>query len=147
MSFSFNPLSDEQIIALSNQNLLPDGDYDFEVVNAVSSYSDAGNAMIKVTLSVKCGKEARIITDYLVASEKMMFKLKHFCESIGLENEYKSGNFLVSGCITRVGRAKIVLEKGKPRKDGDGFYQDKNAVKDYIVLLKVVEDFNDDIKF
>jgi hypothetical protein len=141
MSFSFTPLSDDQINAQSESFLLPEGDYPFEVKEAAHQYSANGNAMIKLRIKVN---EDRHLFDYLVATEKMMFKLKHFCESVGMSEEYKKGNFLVNGCIGRMGKVRIGIEKGKAKADGSGFYSPKNTVKDYVVDPQNAPDFKDD---
>ncbi len=155
MSFSFNPLSDEQINALQNRDLLADGIYPFTVKSIEQQESKSGNPMLKVRIGVmpKEGEE-RNIFDYLVSTEQMMFKIKHFCETIGLEDKYTKGNFAPIDCLNRSGKVKIGVQKGGPKPDGSGFFPDKNSVKDYVKLgeevakeAKVEEEFNDDIKF
>ncbi len=151
--FSFNPLSDDQINALQNRGLLADGVYPFTVKAIEQSHSKSGNAMLKVRLGILAAEgDERNIIDYLVATEQMMFKLKHFCEAVGLEDNYAKGNFSPSDCINRSGRVRIGVQKGGAKDDGSGFYPDKNSVKDYVKLELVpkVDDkppFDDDIKF
>lgn len=155
MSFSFNPLSDEQINAIQNRGLLADGVYPFCVKSIEQRHSKSGNPMLQVRIGVLANADdERNIFDYLLATEQMMFKLKHFCESIGLEEKYAKGNFSPADCINRSGRVRIGVQKGGAKEDGSGFYPDKNSVKDYVKLdekvaeiAKVDPDFNDDIKF
>lgn len=154
MSFAFNPLTDEEINVLQNRHLLPDGIYHFFVKNIEQQQSRVGNPMLKVTLGVvaKPGDQRNII-DFLLTTEQMMFKLKHFCESIGLSEQYAQGKFELNDCINRSGKVKIGVQKGAAKDDGSGFFPDKNCVKDYVkpenVMPKVVTPAfkDDDISF
>jgi uncharacterized protein DUF669 len=152
--FAFDTLTDEEILAVKNEGLLPDGAYSFVVRGIKAKTSQSGNPMLEVQLGVldKDGNE-RIITDYLVATRKMMFKLKHFCDAIGLSSEYSSGKFDPMKCIGKKGAALIMIQKGSMKEDGTS-YADKNAVRDYAKTsqttandVKVDPAFNDDIKF
>lgn len=155
MSFSFPPLSDEQINEIQNRGLLADGIYPFTVKGVEQQSSKAGNPMLKVRIGVLAeGGDERNIFDYLVAAPEMVFKIKHFCETIGLEDKYLKGNFQPNDCINRSGKVKIGIQKGAAKPDGSGFYPDKNSVKDYIKpgeeiaeKAKIDPDLNDDIKF
>jgi hypothetical protein len=116
---SFTPKSEEEVL-----NLLKPGVYDFQVKTAENSTSKKGNAMIKLTVVVwdKEGNE-HYITDYLMAS--LMFKLKHFCDTVGLEEKYNQGQFTAEDCLNKSGKCKI-------RIDEAGEYPAKNSIQDYI---------------
>lgn len=156
MSFSFAPKNDEEIHAIQNQGLLPEGVYPFQVKAVEQLVSKTGNSMLKIRLSVleKDGS-SRTIFDYLVATDQMIFKLKHFCEAIGLEDKYSKGCFEPQDCLERSGSAFISVQKGSAKPDGSGNYPDKNQVKDYVKANEVAKpkaaavdkDFDDDIKF
>jgi hypothetical protein len=153
MSFSFVPKTDAEIEALQNQGLLTEGTYPFQVKAIDQLISKSGNSMLKVKLSVleKDGS-ARIIFDYLVAMDTMMFKIKHFCESIGLADQYSKGMFDPQECIDRSGMAILGIQKGNAKPDGTGNYADKNSIKDYVKsdkLQKAADDkmLNEDIPF
>jgi hypothetical protein len=158
MSFSFLPRSDDEIHAIQNRALLSDGIYPFIVKAIESQVSKSNNSMLKLKIGVIDAKgEERNIIDYLLGTDQMIYKLKHFCESIGMEDKYAKGNFEPQDCINRSGKVKIGVQKGAPKPDGDGFYPDKNSVKDYVKgdvepkkaekAEKAKDDFNDDIKF
>jgi hypothetical protein len=155
MTFLFNPLSDDQINAIQNRTLLADGIYPFVVKNVEQQVSKSSIAMLKVKLVVVAAEnDMRVIFDYLLATEQMMFKLKHFCESIGIADKYEKGSFEPSDCIERSGKVKIGVQKGAAKDDGSGFYPDKNSVKDYVKSEgtgtpkeKVPKEFDDDILF
>lgn len=162
MAFRFNPKTDEEINAIQNQALLPDGVYSFFVKGIEEQVSKTGNQMLKLRLLViGHDKSERYINDFLLITDKMIFKLKHFCETIGFEKEYLAGMFDLRQCINRSGRARIGIQKGSAKEDGSGYYPDKNAVKDYVTinLVKPTKasvaapiatadpDLNDDISF
>ncbi len=142
----FNPLDESEIF-----NLLPEGDYDFQVRNASDTTSKkTGNEMIKLELIVwsKEGKE-HVVFDYLL--EAMPHKVKHFADSVGIEHKYSAGGYEASDCVNRSGKVKIIKE------DGQGSFQAKNSVKDYIPrdknapnqepLEEKKDEFSDEIPF
>ncbi len=130
MVFAFSPKSDQEIDAIQNRGLLADGIYPFQVAEIISRTSKSNNPMLEVKLKVRDGNDVRLITDYLLTSDTMIFKLKHFCEAIGLLPEYEKGQLDPKACLNRSGSVKIGTQKGNPKPDG-GFYPDKNNVKDY----------------
>jgi hypothetical protein len=148
--FLFNPKTDEEIHAIQNQGLMADGIYSFRVKAVTTSQSKSGNNMLEVVLGVMDNdSNERNIRDYLVATDKMIFKTKHFCEAIGFEKEYASGKFDPMKCIDRSGKLVIATQKGGAKDDGSGYYPDKNIVRDYVKSEPIAaNDFlNDDIKF
>jgi hypothetical protein len=152
MSFNFKPMSDQEIDAYLNRELLKEDVYPFMVKGVEQKISNSGNPMLKIHLGVMHEGEERNIIDYLVATDQMMFKIKHFCEAIGVEDLYNSGTISPDACLKRSGKAKIGIQKGGPKENG-GFYPDKNSVKDYIkcevsqIKKPDQDEFNDDIKF
>jgi len=151
--FSFNPLTDEDIREYETRNLLKAGEYPFVVTHIDMATSKTGNAMLVVTLSIadEMGK-LYIIKDYL--TDKMRFKLKHFCETLGFAEEYRTGNLPLNAVIGKTGSVNLIVEKGAAKPEG-GFYRDRNAVKDYIKpvavkniqLMQNAAPFNDEINF
>lgn len=149
--FSFPPKSDEELDSFSSFSLLPEGIYPFVVKEVTPKLSKEGNNMLELRLAVLAqdGSE-RMIRDFLLA-DKMAFKLKHFCEAINFVEEYKRGYFDPQALLNKAGKVKIIIDKGKPKNDGSGFYPDKNAVKDYVKAVPVGQvvdpKLNDDIPF
>lgn len=66
-------------------SLPPIGEYNFMVVSAEKTFSSNGNPMIKVRLDLQ-GADGSVF-DNLVISDKMMWKLVSFFESIGLKQK------------------------------------------------------------
>ena len=145
--FTFASKSDEEIAAMQNENLLAEGVYEFVVKDIKLSISKNGNKMLEVRL----GHGDRNIVDYLLSEGKMIFKLKHFMESIGWAEEYKKGQLDMGHIVNRKCHAKVVIKKGSPRPDG-GFFNDKNSIEDYIFTpivesTEAKEFFSDPIPF
>lgn len=150
MNFSYEPLTEDQCNKSRQFPLLEPGVYDFQVMDAHVKVSRAGNPMIELILKVwgKNGAEFTIY-DYLLSTPNMAWKLKHFCDSVGLAKEYESKSFDEFKCINRFGKADIVYQPGAKKANGDGYYSDKNAVNDYVKAEeKVVKpELNDDLPF
>jgi hypothetical protein len=117
----FTPKTEEEI---SEAGLLPKGEYPFEVIKAEDKKSKNGNAMIELSLCVfQPDGETRKVVDYLLS--KVAYKLRHFCDSVGLLPQYQGGTLQAEDCVGRTGNCKIEI------KPADS-YPAKNEVKDYI---------------
>lgn len=109
-----------------NASLMPNGEYDFEVVAVSDKPSKEGNDMITLKLNVyDSDGNGRIIFDYLTAA--MGYKLRHAADSCGLLSIYESGSLVASGFENRSGKVKIKTQKGN--KD---YPNPKNVVEDYV---------------
>jgi hypothetical protein len=163
MSYSFNPLTEEEINAFS---LMDDGVYEFEVLKSTRQISKSNNPMAKLELRVwdKEGRE-HFVFDYLVFSTIPLNirKVKHFCEAVGLHEEYKQGQipeelerYCGQASIMKQAEQEIPEDKlnGKPKGSK---YPAKNFVADYIAspmkpsmlqpLTQKKNELDDDIPF
>lgn len=119
----FNPMSAEEI---ATAGLLTPGIYPFEFMDAMDTFSTAGNEMIKVKLRVfGPGGEAHVY-DYLMGEGKSAYKLRHCCEVVGLLSDYEKGNLVAQQLLDRTGYVKLGVE------DGKNGYLPQNKVKDYV---------------
>lgn len=122
---TFEPVTEEEVL-----NLLKAGVYDFEVVFAEDVTSKrTGNPMIKLTLKVY-GEDGRAqtINDYLMPA--LMYKLKHFCDTAGLEDKFTKGTLAADDCKNASGKCKVKIEESEG-------YSPKNAIQDYVKETKV----------
>lgn len=149
MSYSFNPMSDEELDAF---DLIPEGVYNFEVIKSARKTSKSGNPMAELTLSV-WDSEGKVhnVFDYLVFSQVKLNikKVSHFSKAVGLHEEYKRGE-LPEELEHFSGKVEIGVQDEQPKPSG-GFYPKKNVVVDYIVdgevkqkLPKDKDGFKDD---
>jgi hypothetical protein len=124
----FKPKTEEEIAA---EQIMPVGEYDFEIAEASAKRSAAGNDMIVAKLKVYDGKGGyRLVTDYLM--EKMAYKLRHFCEATGLLDRYENGDLEPHHCENRTGRVIIQIDPERKSEDGTKTFSSKNSVKDYV---------------
>lgn len=145
----FNPKTEKEIQEL---NLLKEGIYNFEVIKAEHSPSQkTGKDQIKLTLKVFGPDKVYIISDWL--NESMLYKLKHFCDTQGLSENYNMGSLEPHDCENKQGKVKIIIQQ--ERTVGDRTYPTQNSVRDYIKddaksdkvapsLKKELNDFVDD---
>ena len=124
----FTPKSQEE---LDFENLLPKGEYDFEVVKAEDAVSKKGNEMIKVNLKVFHGEGFQFVTDYLM--EAMAYKLRHFFETVGMIDAYNAGSVQSADLVGVCGKVRIDIEPERTvEKNGvSTTFAAKNTVKDY----------------
>lgn len=121
---NFKPKSEKEI---QEAQLLPAGEYDFDVLESEDARSKSGNDMIKVKLGIYNGDRITShIFDYLMPA--MEAKLRHFCDTAGLLAEYESGSLTAEMCKGRSGKAKVIIQEDKT-----GQYPSRNSVKDYTV--------------
>lgn len=141
----FTPKTEKEI---TEENLLPEGRYDFEISGAEETLSKKGNEMIKLMVRVyKPDGKFNIVTDYLL--ESMLYKLLHCCEACDLMAQYESGRLSADDFIGKTGQLKLVV-----KIDETGNYPDQNSIKDYVVdknkpitknpLQEVLDEANDD---
>lgn len=117
----FNPI-DELEDGPKKYEPLPEGQYDYSVIEAEETVSTAGNDMFKIKLSVK----NRFVYEYILMTAKQAWKLKSFCESIGIIDRYKTGVINAGDLVGCVGRCELGIE---PASNG---YDAKNRVKKWI---------------
>lgn len=129
----FKVLTDEELKA--QRFFLEEGMANFTVMNAENAVSKTGNEMIKLTLRVidKEGKEGTIF-DYLVSTEKAVFKIKQFCDAIEKPEIYKSGKMNDLECLDQSGKCILKIRKSNE-------YGDQVIIKEY---LSSTEEFIDD---
>lgn len=122
---------------LAEANLLPKGEYPFEIIDAREQQSKAGNDMLVLEIdliSTETGARRRV-TDYIVPGSIWADKKLHdLMWSIGLGEKYAAGSIAADELLNKSGVAGVGIDKGKPftAKDGtqkDGY--DKNKIEFY----------------
>lgn len=106
--------------------LIPEGIYPFEVVSSEEKLSKSGNEMIAINLKLFADDgSTNHIFDYLLAHmPSMLFKLRHFCNSTSMLDQYERG-LTGEDCLGACGTVKI-----KHRKEQDGTI--RATVADYV---------------
>jgi hypothetical protein len=112
---------------LRRENLIPAGEYGFEVLTAEDKRSAKGNDMIALKLIVYLSDGSqRHVYDWIL--EAFSFKLRHFCEVTGLIEHYNAGRLCAADCVGRSGKVKLGINEDK-----SGDYPPSNKVLDYVV--------------
>lgn len=122
----FKPKTEREI---AEMNLLPKGEYSFEICQSDETVSKAsGMPMLVITLKLydqnlhACGR----VTDYLL--ESMAHKLRHAAYGCGIGDKYETGTIQASDFRGLTGMVKIGIQQDKAGK-----YPDKNVVVDYVL--------------
>lgn len=116
---------------LQEMNNIPDGDYPFEILDAIDGKSKKGSDMITLTLRLFVGESSRQLNDYLL--DAMPGKLFHFCQYTGLADKYAAGTLTAEDCLGKTGFLTVKTQKGKLKDDGSGdYWPDRSSVSDYI---------------
>lgn len=147
----FTPINESAAHTQANAfRLWPRGLYDFEVLEALDRCSQSGNDMIELHLKVTNAEgKARVIYDYLVNTEGMAYKIRHFASATKQLETYDKGELTANDCLHMSGQLQLGIQKGK-----DG-WPDKNVVNDYVPVVpgapliksKAPEEMDDEIPF
>lgn len=127
----YTPKSSSEIAAM---RLKPEGNYAFEVANAVDTVSkSSGKDMMALTLNVFDTSGAIFsVTDYLVPGtpygDRKTFE---FAATIGLGGKYATGNMTAEDVLGKGGWCKIKIGKASKKPDGKEF-PPKNEVAWYL---------------
>lgn len=110
------------------RNIVEPGEYDFEVIQATDTVSkEKKNEMIRLLLKVYTKEGETTVFDYLVATEKGYWKIKQFCQAVGLLAKYEAKELNSYDCVNKTGRLELGISKDK-----NNLYSDQNSVKRYI---------------
>lgn len=126
----FEPLTEEQIEKERNQPLEA-GIYDFDCIECVQKESSKGDPMFAIKIKVYGRDRNQNVYDYLLASGKMAFKLKHFCDATGLVKQYEKGSLHEFDLLNKSGKVEIVIQAGNEQ-----YPNPKNSVRDYHVGME-----------
>ena len=105
-------------------DLLPEGAYDFEVIEASEKESSNGNEMMVLKLRAVSNGTSKVITDYILASN--IRKVRSVARACDLLDLFGTGEILAEHFIGRQGRAKLVIERGVRN------FPDRNVVGVYL---------------
>ena len=125
----FTPRSEKEI---NESKLLPKGEYDFEVAEALPKKSgpnskNPGTPYIGLKLKVWSAEGAMRFVDGML-HPAMEAQLRHFCEVGGLMEHYEGGTLQAENCVGVTGRLKLKV------RDADGNFAAKNEVQDFVVV-------------
>jgi len=109
--------------------LLEDGEYDFTVKDFKRAKARSGNNMAKLTLEVTDGKASTIITDHLVLTESMVWKLASFFGAIGLVKKNDTFKMNWDNVMFKTGRCVVKIEEYTKQ---DGSIGKINKIDKYI---------------
>lgn len=107
----------------NNIDILPQGEYVFEVVRAEETTSKKNNNMIKLTLKIVHEKQTYWLADYLIDTSPN--KIMYFMQSIGVGDNYTHGEITVEDCLGATGKLYVLQEHSD-------VYGIKNVVSKYI---------------
>jgi len=137
---------------LEKESLLPEGIYDFEIIETSDRPSKAGNEMIMLKFCVfdETGRQ-HYIFDYMVFGNNFgERKLFHAADACGIMDIYDSGALKDSDFMGCTGKMLV------KQQDGTGEFPAKNIVGDYVpqsatdkptTPRKTKDMINDDIPF
>jgi hypothetical protein len=160
--FNYDPMTEEQAMR-ERYSLMPKGRYAGVIKKCLPRVSPNGNSMFDMDIDFYDGVGAvHTVRDFLVFSNKMMWKVIHCADSAGLSKEYEEKKFCPEILVNRNIVADIDIQTGneipedKLRGKPIGTcYPDKNVVEDYIKLADqttpdkqaIDPQLNDDVPF
>ena len=114
---------------LAQETLLPEGTYDFEVINTDDKPSKKGNEMFTLKLFVfDSDGKPRIVFDYMALGNPFgERKLRHAAAACGLLEIYNSGNLKAADFQDTSGKVLVKQQNGTA-----DYPLPKNVVADYL---------------
>ena len=109
--------------------VLPEGDYDFKVVEFTRAKSKAGANMAKLMYRVETDKGTALIHEYIVLTSKQEWKISAFFRCIGQKKRGERVAMDWSKVQGATGRAHVIVE---PYTKADGSEGKSNKVSRYI---------------
>lgn len=111
--------------------VLPEGDYEFDVEEAVIQTSKRGGYQWKVTLRIDPtdGQPSRKVWEYFPETEKMQWKFAAFLKCIGLipvDSEAEFDTALMKDAVGEIGKCHLGIQPA------EGPYPEKNTVKAFL---------------
>lgn len=113
--FTFDPRASDAPLAR--------GRHEAEIIAAEARTSRAGNPMLDMTYRVAGPTGEVALKDYLVSTPRSKWKIKRFCQTLGLD--FEAGKI---DPLSLIGR-RLSVEVGI---EDDGQGRDRNVVSDYI---------------
>lgn len=116
---------------MNSFEVLPEGDYEFEVEEAIIQESKRGGYQWKVTLRMDPtdGKPSRKVWEYFPETEKMKWKFASFLKCVGLIPADSSEEFdtaLMKDAVGEIGKCHLGIQPA------EGPYPEKNTVKAFL---------------
>jgi hypothetical protein len=118
---TFQPKSDKEI---DERQLLPRGEYAFEIIEATEATSQAGNPMIEMRVRIIKNGFDRILPDYVLPLRPA--KWRNVCIACGVHDKYLAGSVTDDDLLGKRGKARVGVERAKR-----GFPA-RNVIVDYL---------------
>lgn len=124
----FRPMSREEADK-KRFSVLEPGRYNARIVHAKEDVSNSGNDMLVLEVEVFGPEGTVIVKDWLLSTERMVWKLQHLCEALGLSAKYAAGELKPEDVAGRSCCVDTSIEKPKP----DSKYQrPQSRIDDYM---------------
>lgn len=142
MGFSYKAVTEEEAQKSKEFPLLPDGIYDFIVIESKFKTSRAGNPMIELKLRVTHDGLEHTVFDNLIPTDRMIWKVRHFCAATGNLEKFEKETFNENDAMGSRGMMLVGNVGERPKDDGSGgVWKAKNVVDDYLTeeMIKQAE--------
>ncbi len=126
--------------------VVPEGDYDFRIVDFQRAKAKSGANMAHVTMRVESNEGASLIHEYIVLTSSQEWKISAFFRAIGQKKRGERVTMDWTKVNGARGRAHVIVDKFKRNDGTDG---ESNKISRYIDFAQANESaikFGDDIK-
>lgn len=128
MPIPYTPMTEKED---SERNLTEKGDYRFVVDKMlVRRTKDQAHSMVEVEVVLQLPSGEKKIKDWMVLSDQMKWKLRHFAKSIGQLEKYDLGILEERDCLNQYGLLKLGQKLFTPNDGNDPYMV--NNVLDYL---------------
>lgn len=114
--------------------LLEEGDYDFTVNEINKRVSSNQRNMLEVTLTVTDGEASTTVKDYLVITQKALWKVASFLRAIGLKKHGQGVSLsVIDKALGKTGRCHLIVDE---YTNNDGKTYKNNKIGSYYDLVE-----------
>jgi hypothetical protein len=141
----------------AGNGILPDGEYNFEVVTSEDTISKFNDGEEQIQLNLRIFHEGGVIFLNQWLSPSKTWKIKQFAYAVGISGRFESGKITAADCLDKAGKLKLGQYEDKSGTKRNSVFkylesetssaEVKDALKTFKATAKVESELPDDMPF
>ena len=137
--------------------ILPDGEYNFEVVTSEDTISKFNDGEEQIQLNLRIYHDGGVVFLNQWLSPSKTWKIKQFAYAVGISGRFESGKITAADCLDKAGKLKLGQYEDKSGTTRNSVFkylesetrtaEVKAALKTFKATAKVESELPDDMPF